>query len=123
MSGLIEGTNIMLFIKKTAVPANSSRDIKYGQIVVDYRQENTDPYQNRLTVGGDRVNYPVYFDTPTVYLTTAKILLNIIVSTLNTKFMKIDVKYFYLNTTMAQSKYMCLKIRYLPKSMVQHFNL
>ena len=30
----------------------------YGRFVVDYIQENTDPYQTRLTVGVDRLNYP-----------------------------------------------------------------
>ena len=113
----------MLFIDKTAVPANRWRDVTYEWIVMDYRPEKTDPYQNRLTVRGDRVNYPGYCGSPTLDLTTVKILINIIVSTLNTKFMKIDVKYFYLNTTMAQNKYMCLKISNLPEIMVQHFKL
>ena len=56
-------------------------------------------------------------------LTTVKLLLNSIVSTLNEKFMTIDIKYFYLNTPMAQIKYMRLKLSNLPKSMVQHYNM
>ena len=83
MLGLAEGTNTMLFIEKTAFPSNRWRDVTYGRIVVDYRLENTDPYRNRLTVGGDRVNYLGDCGTPTVEFTTVNPLLNNIVSTLN----------------------------------------
>ena len=58
MVGLIEGTSTMLFIDKTDVPVERWRDVTYGQIVVDYRPDKTDFYCTRLTVGGDRVNYP-----------------------------------------------------------------
>ena len=37
--------------------------------------------------------------------------------------MTIDIIFFYLNTPMAQIKYMCLKLSNLPKSGVQHYNL
>ena len=88
----------------------------YGRIVVDYRPNKTGPYRTVLTVGGDRVKYPVDCSTPTVELTTVKILLNSIVSTLNAKFITIDIKDFYLNTTMDQSEYMRLKLSNLPES-------
>ena len=114
MPDLVEGTNPIFFIEKTSVPADRWRDVTYGQIVVDYRLENTDPYRTRLKVGGDRVNYPGDCGTPTVELTTAELLLNIIVSTLNGKFMTIDIKDFYLNTLMARSEYIRLKINDLP---------
>ena len=70
MPGLSEGTNTMFFVEKTEVPPDRWRDIIYGRVVVDYRSGNTDPYQTRLTVGGDRVNYPGDFGTPTVDLNT-----------------------------------------------------
>ena len=56
-------------------------------------------------------------------LTTVKLLLSSIVSKLNAKFMTIDIKDFYLNTLMAQSEYMCLKISNLPESVLRHYNL
>ena len=120
MPGLVEGTNTMFFIKKTAFPNDRWRDVTYGQIVVDYRPDKTDPYRNRLTVGRGRVNYPGYCGTSAVELTTVKILLNSIVSTLNATFMTIDIKDFYLNTPMDRSKYMRLKLIDLPESVVQH---
>ena len=85
MPCLVEGTNTMFFISKKSVPTNRWRDMTYGRIVVDYIQDKTDPYQTRLTLVGDRVNYPVDCGTPTVDLTTVKILINSIVSTLNEK--------------------------------------
>ena len=95
----------------------------YGQIVVDHRPETTNPYRTRLTVGGDRFNYPENCGTPTVGLTTAKIFLNIIVSTLNKKLMTIDINDFYSKTPMACSEYMRLKLSDLSNSVVQHYNL
>ena len=90
---------------------------------MDYRPDKTNPYRTRLTVGGDRFNYPGDCGTPTVELNTSKILLNSIVSTLNIKFMKIDIKDFYLNTPMDRSEYMRLKLSDLPKNVVQHYNM
>ena len=52
-----------------------------------------------------------------------KLLLNSIVSTSNAKFMTVDIKYFYLNTLMYQSKYMRLKLSNFPKIVLQHYNL
>ena len=95
----------------------------YGEIVVDYRLYKTDPYRIRFTVRWGGVNYPVDCGTPIVNLTTVKILLNIIVSTLNAKFMTFDIKDFILNTPMARSNYMRLKPRDLPEIVVQHYNL
>ena len=123
MPGLVECTNTIFFVDKTAVPADRWRDVAYGEIVVDCRPEKTNPYRTILTVGGYRVNYPGYCGTPTVDLTTLKLLLDSIVSILNAKFMTIDVKGFYLNNPVAQSKYMRLKISDLPKSVVQHYNM
>ena len=68
------------------------------------------------------MKYPVDCGTPTVDLTTVKILLNGLVSTPNTKFMTIYVKYFYFNTMMSRSEYMRLKISDLPENMVQQYN-
>ena len=56
-------------------------------------------------------------------LTTVDLLLNRIVSTLNTHFMTIDIKDFYLNITMARSEYMRLKLSDLTKIIVIQYNL
>ena len=123
MSGLVEGTNKMFFIKKKYTPVDRWREVTYWRVVVDYRPEKSDPYLTTITVGGYRVNHPGDCGTPTMELTTVKILLNIVVSTPNAKFMTIDIKYFYLNTPMEMNKYMRLKISNPPESVVQKNNL
>ena len=110
----------MFFIDKTAVPADRWRDVMYGRMMVYYRPDKTNTYRTRLTVGGGRVAYPGDCGTPTVELATVKLLLNITVSTLNAKFMTIDINDFYLNNPMARREYMTLKLRDLPESVVQH---
>jgi len=92
-------------------------------VVVNYRPKKDDPYRTRLTVGGDRVNYPRDCGTPTVDLLTVKLLLNSVVSTLNAKCMMIDIKDYYLNTPMSRYEYMRLKLNDLPADFVKHYDL
>ena len=119
MPGLVEGTNRMFLIHKKSIPVDRWRDVTYGRVVADYRPEKSDPYFTRLTVGGDRVNHPGDCVTPTVSFTRVNIILDSMVLTLNAHFMKIYIKYFYLNTPMAWSEYMRLKLSNLPGSVVQ----
>ena len=58
MPGLVTGTNTIFFIERTAVAADRYREVTYGQIELAYRPENMNPYRTRLTVSGDKVNYP-----------------------------------------------------------------
>ena len=88
--------------------------------MVNLRPEKEDPYRTRLTVGGDRVNYPYNCGTPTVDLATVKYLLNSVISTSLAKFMTIDIKDFYLCTLMTRFKYMRLKLSDLPDNVVCH---
>ncbi len=83
-------------------------------MVVNYSPKKDDPYQTRLTVGGDRINYTGDCGTPTANLLTIKLLLNSVVSTPGARFMTIDIKDFYLNTLMPRYKYMQLKLSDLP---------
>ena len=69
------------------------------------------------------MNYLGDCRTPTFYLLTVKLLLNSAISTPNAKFITIDIKYFYLNTPMARSEYMRLKLRDLPENVISHYNL
>ena len=98
MPDLVEGTNTMFFIDKQYIPSDRWKDVIYGRSVVDYCPDKSDTYRKGLTVGGARVNNPGDCDTPTVRLTTVKLLLNSIVSKINAHFMTIDIKDFYLNT-------------------------
>ena len=114
MPGQVTGTNTIFFINKKDVPADSWRDVTYGRVMVKFRPEKEDPYRTRLTVGGDCLNYPYDCGTPTVDLATVKYLLNSVISTSLAKFMTINIKDFYLCTSMTRFEYMGLKISDLP---------
>ena len=102
MPGKSEGTNTIFLIDKANVPAERWKGVTYGHVVVACHPEKSDPYQTRLTVGGNLIAYPGDCGTPTVDLITVKLLLNIIVSTPGAKFMPINIKDFYLNTPMSR---------------------
>ena len=94
MIGQVKGTFRILFIDKANIPEDLWKYVTYGPIVVSYRPEKADPNRTRLTVGGDRVNYPGYFGIPTTDLLADKLLLNSKISTPGTHFITIDIKDF-----------------------------
>ena len=79
--------------------------------------------RDRLTVGGNLIEYPDNLRTNTADLITIKILLNSVISTPGARFIALDVKNFYLNTPMARYKYMCLHISLIPEEIINKYNL
>jgi hypothetical protein len=69
--------------------------VTYGSFVVDIKDHKEDKERIRLTVGGDQIEYPGYKSTRTTGLTTAKILINSVISTLGAKFLVIDINNFF----------------------------
>jgi hypothetical protein len=124
MPGCNTGTNTIIFIKKTQVPQNRAKDVTYGLITCLIRPEKIEePNWTRLVAGGDKVHYPGDTGTPTADLLTVKLFINSSISTPNTKYMMMDIKGFYLNTPMAQYKYMQLQIADMPNDVIKHFYL
>ena len=70
----------------------TDRKVIYGNIVVDYRPQNTYPNRVRITACGNFINYPGELTTRTSDITISKILWNSIISTINVKHMCIDIK-------------------------------
>ena len=98
MPDRVEGTNTMFFVHKSEVPQDRFQDCTYGRVVCDVRKHKEEKHRTRLTVGGDRINYPDDCGTPTSDLLTVKLLFNSVISTEGAKFMSLDIKNFYLNT-------------------------
>ena len=90
----INGMDTFFFIRKSDIPKNRLKDVTYGQIVVTYRPQKAEQRRTRLTVGGDRVNYPFETSTPTADLPTIKMLWNFVLSMPNAKFLSMDVANF-----------------------------
>ena len=83
LPGIIKGTDTIVFIHKINVPQDCWKDVMYGCIVANFRPEIEDLYCIRLTVGGNRINFPGDCGTPTADMITIKILLNSVISTKN----------------------------------------
>ena len=116
-----EGTDTIFFIRRKNIPPK--RKITYGRIVVDYRPQKENPNRTRLTVGGDRIDYPYEVATPTADLTTSKLLFNSVLSTANAKFFCADISNFYLNTPLDRYEYMRLPLDIIPEEFRRKYNL
>eukprot|EP00804_Cyclotella_cryptica_P020247 CCRYP_010927-RA/>CCRYP_010927-RA protein AED:0.46 eAED:0.46 QI:0/-1/0/1/-1/0/1/0/78 len=76
------------------------KDVTYSRILCNIRPENaSEPNRCRITVGGDRVNYPFEVATPADLL-TVELLLNNVFSMKGAQFVLIDIENSYLNTPM-----------------------
>jgi Reverse transcriptase (RNA-dependent DNA polymerase) len=92
------GTKTMEFVKKMDIPKD--KPPTYCRIVAAFRPEKEKKYRVRITVGGDRVVYEGEVSTKTADLATVKVHWNSVISTKGARYMTLDVKDFYLNTTM-----------------------
>jgi hypothetical protein len=100
LPSIVNSTNNIAFIHKTDLPPDQWKDIMYGCIVANFCPQKDDPYCICVTVRGNRIYFPGDCGTPTADMITGKLLLNSVISTKNAKFMTIDMKDFYLNTSM-----------------------
>ena len=119
----VDGTDTMFFINENKIPNNRRRDVTYRQIVCDVRERKAEKNRTRLTVGGNRINYPGDAGTPTACLLTVKLLVNSVVSTAGAEFMTLHIKLFYLDTPLARYEYLRLKLSNLTKDIIEQFVL
>jgi hypothetical protein len=110
-------TNTIRFIHRSIIP--KGRKVTYGLFVVDIKDRKEEKERTRLTVGGDQIEYP----GDTSGLTTAKILINSVISTSGAKFLVIDIKMFYLNTPLGRFEYMVINLSSLPQETIDKYNL
>ena len=116
-----KGTGTIFFIKREEVP--QGRQVTYGRIVSSIRPQKTETHRTRLTVGGDRLEYPGNVSTPTAKLTTAKCLINSTISTPDARFAVFDISNFYLGTPMDRYEYMRLPLSIIPAEIVAQYKL
>lgn len=115
------GTNTLRFITYQDIPAG--RKATYPRIVVADRPQKAQTKRVRVTVGGDRIDYPGKVATKGADLQTAKLLFNSVISTPDAKFMSVDIKDFYLNTPMSRPEYMRVALRDIPAAIIAHYGL
>ena len=117
----VKGTNTCFWITRDKVPVH--KKVTYARIVTDIRPEKDEPNRTRITAGGDRLDYLGDVSTKTAGLETTKIVLNSVVSTPDAKFMTIDISNMYLNTPLADYKYMRFHIDLIPQEVIDEYNL
>jgi hypothetical protein len=118
---MLYNTNTIRFIRRSNTP--KGRKVTYGSFVVDIKDHKEEKECTRLIVGGDRIEYPGDKPTRTAGLTTAKILINSVISTLGAKFLVIDVNNFYLNTPLGRFEYMFINLLSLPQETIDKYDL
>jgi hypothetical protein len=114
-------TNTIRFIRRSAIP--EGRKVTYGSFVVDIKDHKEERERTRSTVGGDQIEYPEDKYTITEGLTTAKILINSVISTTDARFMVIDINNFYLNTPLGRFEYMVINVASLPQETIDKYDL
>jgi hypothetical protein len=110
----------------TQVRYPKRREVTYGSFVVDIKDikdHKKEKERTRLTVGGDQMYYPGDKSTRTAGLTTAKILINSVISTPSAKFLVIDINNFYLNTPLGRLEYMVINLASLPEETIEKYDL
>jgi hypothetical protein len=114
-------TNTIWFIRRSDIP--NGRKVTYGSCVVDIKDHKEEKERTRLTVGGDQIEYPGDKASRTAGLTTAKILINSVISTQGAKFLVIDINIFYLNTPLGRFEYMVFNLASLPQETIEKYDL
>jgi hypothetical protein len=97
--------------------------VTYGSFVVDIKDHKEEKERTRLAMGGDQIEYTGNKSTRTAGLTTAKILINSVISTLGAKFLVIDIHNFYLNTPLGRLEYMVINLSTIPQRTVDKYDL
>jgi hypothetical protein len=114
-------TNTIRLIQRSNIP--KGRKVTYESFVVDIKDHKEENERTRLTVGGDQIEYPGDKSTRTAGLTTAKILINSVISTLGAKFLVVNINFFNLNTPLGRFEYMVINLSSLPQETIEKYDL
>ena len=115
------GTNTVFFVAKYAI--THGRKVTYARRVASIRPTKDEVNRVRVTVGGDRLDFPSATTTHCSSLTTTKCLLNSTISTPGDRFMTLDIKDFYYGTVMAQYESIKLAVSCIPNEIIDQYSL
>ena len=109
----IKGKNNILFIHRSEIPAG--KRVAYGQLFVPVSPKETKTHRVRITVGSNRISYKDPTNTQCAGITTTKILINSVLSTILSIFMSADMHDLYYNTPMVYFEYRKPPLRIFPQ--------
>jgi hypothetical protein len=113
-------TNTIRFIRKYDIPKGCKAT--YDSFVVDIKEHKKERERTILTMGGDQIEYPGDKSTRTAGLTTAKILINSVISTKGARLPVIYIKNFHLNTPLGRLKYMVINLSSLHQEIIDKYD-
>jgi hypothetical protein len=116
-------TNTIKFISQHELLTDRRKDVTYGQFVCSVRPKKAEPNQMRLTVGGNKVNYPGKVATSTAEMLVAKMIFNSVISTKGAGFMTMDISNFYLMTPLHCAEFIQLKLNDIPDEVIREYKL
>ena len=116
-----KGTNTMQPVALHNIPKDCK--ITYGTMVCDHRPLKTEPNRCRLVVGGDKLTYENETAAPAANLLEAKLIINSAISTPNARFFTMDIKDFFLSSTMPKAEYMKMHISEIPDDIIDKYDM
>ena len=101
------------------------RKIAYANFICNIRPQKSETHCVRLTVGGDKLDYPGDPSSPAVSLLNVKIHINSTISRAknNARHMCIDIKNFYLGNPMNYFQYMRIHKNIIPQEVLDEYNI
>ena len=99
-----KGSNAIFMMNHDEIKIPADGKIKYGSLVVDYREQKIDPNRVWLPAGGSLIKYPGKTTTKTADLTTSKVLCNSVLS---------------LCAPMDRYKYMHMRLEIFPQHIIE----
>ena len=119
----IKYRDVMEFIHPHEVPQN--KKVTYASFVLDYRPLKSEPWRVRMVVGGNKLPFEDDPGSPAASLLETKILINSIISEahLGAKFMSLDLKDYFLMSTMENPEYMKIYKRNFPPDIIKFYSL
>jgi hypothetical protein len=121
VGGRIKGTDTITFIRHHEMPQD--RQATYPRFVCSERPQKAERHRTRMTVGGNKIDYPGDKSTRTAELETTKILFNSVVSTPDAKFCTMDITNFYLNTPLDRPEYLQIPVTLIPDEIMKEYKL
>ena len=121
--GRITGTKTINFIKKSEIPSN--KKVTYANLVCDFRELKEEQYRIRLTLGGDKLDYFGETASPAANLLETKILVNSVISDTESgaRFMSLDIKDFFLQSTLPEKEYLRIHKKYFTEYFLELYDL
>ena len=74
-------------------------------------------------MGGNLIDYAADVITPTEYITTTNIIINVTIYTRGERYMCCNIKKFYLVTPLIWYEYIKIPIDILPEEIIKEYNL